>query len=62
MMVISHGIGPDNIEIVVTELDALANIDFPRPSENKTGTSHSQHRAYRNFPDHYRRICTLVIS
>ncbi len=28
MMVISHGIGPDNIEIVVTELDALANIDF----------------------------------
>ena len=25
---ISHGIGPDNIEIVVTELDALANIDF----------------------------------
>lgn len=28
MMVISHGIGPDNIEIVVTELDALANVDF----------------------------------
>lgn len=28
LMVISHGIGPDNIEIVVTELDALANIDF----------------------------------
>lgn len=28
MMVISHGIGSDNIEIVVTELDALANIDF----------------------------------
>lgn len=28
MMVISHGIGPDNIEIVITELDALANIDF----------------------------------
>lgn len=28
MMCISHGIGPDNIEIVVTELDALANIDF----------------------------------
>lgn len=25
---ISHGIGPDNIEIVVTELDALANVDF----------------------------------
>lgn len=28
VMAISHGIGPDNIEIVVTELDALANIDF----------------------------------
>lgn len=28
LMVISHGIGPDNIEIVVTELDALANVDF----------------------------------
>ena len=25
---ISHGIGPDNIDIVVNELDALANIDF----------------------------------
>lgn len=28
LMVISHGIGPDNIEIVLTELDALANVDF----------------------------------
>lgn len=28
LLCISHGIGPDNIEIVVTELDALANIDF----------------------------------
>ncbi len=28
LLVISHGIGSDNIEIVVTELDALANIDF----------------------------------
>lgn len=28
MMCISHGIGPDNIEIVLTELDALANVDF----------------------------------
>lgn len=28
IMCISHGIGPDNIEIVLTELDALANIDF----------------------------------
>ncbi|MBP1618744.1 MAG: Uridine phosphorylase [Bacteroidetes bacterium] len=25
---LSHGIGPDNIDIVVTELDALANINF----------------------------------
>lgn len=28
VMCISHGIGSDNIEIVLTELDALANIDF----------------------------------
>lgn len=28
MMCISHGIGSDNIEIVLTELDALANVDF----------------------------------
>lgn len=28
IMVISHGIGPDNIEIVLTELDALVNVDF----------------------------------
>ena len=28
IMCISHGIGPDNIDIVVTELDALANVDF----------------------------------
>ena len=28
IMAISHGIGPDNIEIVMTELDALANVDF----------------------------------
>lgn len=27
---ISHGIGPDNIEIVITELDALANVDFKK--------------------------------
>lgn len=25
---ISHGIGPDNIDIVLTELDALVNVDF----------------------------------
>lgn len=28
IMCLSHGIGPDNIDIVVNELDALANIDF----------------------------------
>lgn len=28
IMCLSHGIGPDNIDIVATELDALANIDF----------------------------------
>lgn len=38
MMVISHGIGSDNIEIVMTELDALANIDF------KTRTVKPEHR------------------
>ena len=25
---VSHGIGPDNIDIVLTELDALVNVDF----------------------------------
>ncbi len=28
ILCISHGIGPDNIDIVITELDALANVDF----------------------------------
>lgn len=28
VMCISHGIGPDNIEIVLTELDALVNVDL----------------------------------
>lgn len=28
IMCISHGIGPDNIDIVATELDALANVNF----------------------------------
>ncbi|MDR2913124.1 MAG: nucleoside phosphorylase [Alistipes sp.] len=28
MTVVSHGIGTDNIDIVVTELDALVNVDF----------------------------------
>ncbi|GHU09636.1 phosphorylase [Alphaproteobacteria bacterium] len=28
LSIVSHGIGTDNIDIVLTELDALANIDF----------------------------------
>lgn len=36
---LSHGIGTDNIDIVMTELDALANIDFqtrrPRPEHRR---------------------------
>jgi len=28
IMSLSHGIGPDNIDIVITEIDALANVDF----------------------------------
>ncbi len=39
MSVISTGIGTDNIDIVVTELDALANIDFA------TRTEHEQKRS-----------------
>lgn len=35
VMCISHGIGTDNIDIVVNELDALANIDFETRSEKK---------------------------
>ena len=35
----SHGIGTDNIDIVMTELDALANIDF------KTRLPKKEHRA-----------------
>ena len=35
ILCISHGIGADNIEIVMTELDALANIDFSTRKELK---------------------------
>ncbi|MCH5235903.1 MAG: nucleoside phosphorylase [Muribaculaceae bacterium] len=35
LLCISHGIGADNIEIVMTELDALANIDFKTRKERK---------------------------
>lgn len=33
MTVVSHGIGTDNIDIVATELDALANVDFKTRTE-----------------------------
>ena len=33
--VVSTGIGPDNIDIVMNELDALANIDFESRTEKK---------------------------
>lgn len=35
---VSHGIGCDNIDIVVTELDALVNIDFKTRQEKETHT------------------------
>jgi len=38
---LSHGIGTDNIDIVMTELDALANIDF------KTRLPKKEHRALK---------------
>ena len=37
--VISHGIGPDNIDIVMTELDALANLNFETREVNKVHRS-----------------------
>lgn len=33
IMALSHGIGPDNMDIVINELDALANIDFQTRQE-----------------------------
>ena len=33
IMCLSHGIGPDNIDIVINELDALANVDFATRQE-----------------------------
>ncbi|MCM1163082.1 MAG: nucleoside phosphorylase [Muribaculaceae bacterium] len=46
IMCLSHGIGPDNIDIVINELDALANIDF------KT----------REVKDHKRRLTLVRIG
>jgi len=39
LTVISTGIGTDNIDIVITELDALANIDFESRTKKSTHTS-----------------------
>jgi len=36
LTVISTGIGPDNIDIVLNELDALVNIDFATKTVNLT--------------------------
>lgn len=44
---LSHGIGPDNIDIVINELDALANIDF-RTREVKGPAPVSDACAYRH--------------
>lgn len=41
MTCVSHGIGTDNIDIVMTELDALANIDFETREEKP------EHRSLR---------------
>lgn len=38
MTVISHGIGTDNIDIVVSELDALVNVDFETRMEKEDKT------------------------
>ncbi len=46
IMCLSHGIGPDNIDIVINELDALANVDF------KT----------REVKDHKRRLTLVRIG
>lgn len=39
VMCLSHGIGPDNIDIVINELDALANVDFVTRSVRETHRS-----------------------
>lgn len=39
IMCLSHGIGPDNIDIVINELDALANIDFKTREVRETKRS-----------------------
>jgi uridine phosphorylase len=47
LTVISTGIGTDNIDIVLNELDALVNIDFENRTENCQKVS--KHNTYRNI-------------
>lgn len=52
--VLSTGIGPDNIDIVLNELDALVNIDFEtRTIKNNNASCHSAHRNIRFFAGRY---------
>ena len=69
IMCISHGIGPDNIDIVITELDALANVDFKtrEVKENKRvltmvriGTSGALHACHRREINRFRRRSELL--
>ncbi len=46
IMCLSHGIGPDNIDIVINELDALANVDF----------------STREIKDNHRTLCMVRIG
>ena len=59
VMCLSHGIGTDNIDIVVNELDALANIDFSTRYEKpqfrqltlvRVGTSGGLQLMYQSGP------------
>ena len=50
--VISTGIGPDNIDIVMNELDALANIDL------QTKTIKPAKRFFKHCTDRNLRVCT----
>ena len=47
--VVSHGIGTDNIDIVLNELDALANIDFSTRTIKPEFKQLSLARSYRDF-------------
>ena len=59
LSVISTGIGPDNIDIVLNELDALVNIDFNTREIKATKTSLSIVRI--EHQGHYNPISTLIV-